>query len=442
MSRNDLNMEELFRSQMESYSVDPSPGLWQKVHAKILWKQFLSFSFQTFNVYYLAAAISVAGLGSFALLYNPENPEQEQKVQTLSQGDTNIPEKQFTEAAAMNQETAEGEEDLTSNTETQVSGEQRAAVKSAVPRDATTENRQHPQASENQDTRKSSMIDSEPATGNQSEKESATFEVTAGFNVSMLSGCSPLAVSFENLSENAVQYNWIFSDGGSSTEKDPSYVFDVHGDYTVILKIIGKDGMEYSAKQTIRVFETPKALFELDEAADLSKNQPVYFYNYSRNADYFEWDFGDRQRSSLTDLKHYYDQPGSYNIKLKVWNDKQCYDSLVIMNAFTGPESEIRFPNAFTPNMTGPTGGSYEVNDINNAVFHPVVSGDLIEYQLKIFNRQGLQIFESNDAAFGWDGYYHEKLAAQNVYIWKVRGKFSNGKTFVKSGDVTLIRRY
>jgi hypothetical protein len=71
-----------------------------------------------------------------------------------------------------------------------------------------------------------------------------------------------------------------------------------------------------------------------------------------------------------------------------------------------------------------------------------VFSGDLIEYQLKIFNRQGLQIFESNDVAYGWDGYYQEQLGAQAVYIWKARGKFSNGKTFVKSGDVTLIRQY
>jgi hypothetical protein len=139
---------------------------------------------------------------------------------------------------------------------------------------------------------------------------------------------------------------------------------------------------------------------------------------------------------------HYYEQAGSYNVKLKVWTTNHCYDSLTILNAFTGPEAEIFFPNAFTPNMTGPTGGSYDINDISNAIFHPVVKGELIEYQLKIFNRQGLQIFESNDVSLGWDGYYQEKLAVQGVYIWKARGKFSNGKTFVKSGDITLVRQY
>ena len=71
-------MEDLFRTQMDSFKVDPSPGLWQKVHSKILLKQFFSFSLQTFNVYYLAAAISLAGIGTVALLSQPEPGIQEE----------------------------------------------------------------------------------------------------------------------------------------------------------------------------------------------------------------------------------------------------------------------------------------------------------------------------------------------------------------------------
>ena len=70
-------MEDMFRTQMESYKLDPSPGLWQKVHSKILWKQFLTFSFQTFNVYYLAAAISLAGIGIYAFLADQGTPAEE-----------------------------------------------------------------------------------------------------------------------------------------------------------------------------------------------------------------------------------------------------------------------------------------------------------------------------------------------------------------------------
>ncbi|MFC2115273.1 PKD domain-containing protein [Bacteroidota bacterium] len=442
MSRNEINMEDLFRSQMESYTVDPSPGLWQKVHMKILWKQFLSFSFQTFNVYYLAAAISLAGLGTLALISDSVNPEQEKNTENLIRKESNISLDSSSETETMEQESAKGAVYPDIKTESKESDEKQALLKSTVPMDPGAESGQISQAPGNLEFEKPSPVSPQAVTGDIRAEISGSSLVKAEFTASLLSGCSPLAVNFRSLSENASQHNWIFSDGGSSLEKDPSYVFDLPGEYPVILKIIGNDGIEYSTQKTIRVFETPKALFELDEAADPLSKQPVYFYNYSQNADFYEWDFGDQERSNLTEPIHYYDHPGSYNIRLKVWTDNMCYDSLIILNAFTGPESEILFPNAFTPNLTGPTGGKYDMNDIDNAVFHPHVSGDLIEYQLKIFNRQGLQIFQSNDAAFGWDGYYQEKLAAQDVYIWKARGKFSNGKTFVKSGDVTLIRKY
>jgi hypothetical protein len=30
-------------------------------------------------------------------------------------------------------------------------------------------------------------------------------------------------------------------------------------------------------------------------------------------------------------------------------------------------------------------------------------------------------------------------MSKQDVYVWKVEGKYSNGQTFVQSGDVTLM---
>ena len=60
-------MEELFRSQFDSYTVDPSPGLWNKVRAKILWKQFFSFRFNTFNAYYLSGVLAILAVGGYLI---------------------------------------------------------------------------------------------------------------------------------------------------------------------------------------------------------------------------------------------------------------------------------------------------------------------------------------------------------------------------------------
>ncbi len=34
---------------------------------------------------------------------------------------------------------------------------------------------------------------------------------------------------------------------------------------------------------------------------------------------------------------------------------------------------------------------------------------------------------------------YQQQLAKQDVYIWKVEGKYSSGQTFLETGDVTLM---
>jgi len=56
-----------------------------------------------------------------------------------------------------------------------------------------------------------------------------------------------------------------------------------------------------------------------------------------------------------------------------------------------------------------------------------------------IFNRWGELIFESFAQELGWDGIINGKPAKEDVYIWKVEGKYTNGQTFVLTGDVTLL---
>jgi len=68
MNRNNKNIEELFRTLFEQFKVNPTPGLWKKIHARIIWKEFLSFGLNSFNVYYLALIMALAGAGTFFML--------------------------------------------------------------------------------------------------------------------------------------------------------------------------------------------------------------------------------------------------------------------------------------------------------------------------------------------------------------------------------------
>jgi len=54
--------------------------------------------------------------------------------------------------------------------------------------------------------------------------------------------CIPNATFFENDSENGDTYEWIFGDGGTSTEFEPTHQYTVPGDYTVMLIVSDASG--------------------------------------------------------------------------------------------------------------------------------------------------------------------------------------------------------
>jgi hypothetical protein len=99
----------------------------------------------------------------------------------------------------------------------------------------------------------------------------------------------------------------------------------------------------------------------------------------------------------------------------------------------------IKFPNAFRWNHTGPTGGYWQENRWDDNVFRPVFA-NILNYNLQVFNRWGLLVYESKDVYKGWDGYLENgELANQGVYIWKASGKFTDGTDFNRVGDVTFL---
>ncbi len=260
----------------------------------------------------------------------------------------------------------------------------------------------------------------------------------ADYTCSAKSGCGSLTVLFENRSLHANTFIWYFGDGGTSGEENPTYIYDISGEYIVTLTAIGEGGETIVTKDTIRVYDLPEANFEFKPENAVLPDDPVYFYNYSQDAVQYFWDFGDNRSSVEVEPVHYYLKAGEYDVKLKVWSREGCTDSVVIFDAFADNGCQIVFPNAFTPNPNGPSHGYYSSGSTANDVFYPICRG-VVEYRLRIFNRFGKLLFESADVSIGWDGYINGKLSKQDVYIWKVRGRFENGKSFVRFGNVTLL---
>ena len=91
-------------------------------------------------------------------------------------------------------------------------------------------------------------------------------------------------------------------------------------------------------------------------------------------------------------------------------------------------------PNAFSPNG----------NNLND-VFLPISNCEITHYLLQIYNRWGVQIFESTNPSLGWNGKLNGVLQTNDVYTYQVQADLvnSNKSAAIKhvslKGNVTLL---
>ncbi|MCD6201884.1 MAG: PKD domain-containing protein [Bacteroidales bacterium] len=453
------NIEDWFRTEFEGYRVTPSKSLWGRVLRKMRWIEFLQFSPTHLNIYYLAAILMVsAGIYFGVRMRLPDNNPRSPKT-FLEQGKTspvksseknniilpakNSYEKQTEKPDSVGDTHKKGKENTISGgnrPEEKNPSDTGQAVKET---EANQHAGDHNLANESQSGRKiTETIGSDTKTTELS-RETSSDEVRphVAFRAVPEKGCPPLQVRFINQSENCERYIWTIGNKQMVFQNEKTnYIFEKPGIYIVSLAGANRQGQKDIFTDTITVFEAPKAEFEIYPRHATVPETEITFYNNSENATRYLWDFGDGHFSEEAEPVHHYSSEGPFSIVLKVWSPQGCMDTIMVKNAFENSMYFIRFPNAFIPNPNGPCDGYFTEAPGANEVFHPVWKG-VSEYHLQIYNRRGELIFTSNELQRGWDGYILDKMAKADVYIWKAKGTFSNGKPFVRFGNVTLIKK-
>ncbi len=159
----------------------------------------------------------------------------------------------------------------------------------------------------------------------------------------------------------------------------------------------------------------------------LFNDLPITFQNLTENATKYQWYFGDGNSSTLVNPNNTYNEPGIYNVTLIAISEIGCVDTIIkpltIEDAFY-----VYVPNAFTPD-----GFRF------NYAFEASVIG-VKELNVRIFNRWGELVYESNDINFQWDGKYNGQPVQDGSYIWKIRYKTNSGRDILRTGHINCLR--
>lgn len=254
-------------------------------------------------------------------------------------------------------------------------------------------------------------------------------------------GCEPLTVHFPTgLSNQPVSYLWNFGDGTTSTSMSPVHVYPA-GDYTVSLTVTTPLGCTANALNTgmVHAYGHPVAAFTADPWETDADHADIQFTDQSTGSiSTWDWSFGDGGISIDPDPAYHYLEPGTWQVSLQVTDDHGCtsnVDHIVKVN----PVYDVTIPNAFTPNPNGGSGGSFDPMDLSNDVFYPFIRF-VKDFRMRVFNRWGELVFESNDINQGWDGYYKGHISQQDVYVYQLWVRFVDNKEVQRIGDITLFR--
>ena len=224
-------------------------------------------------------------------------------------------------------------------------------------------------------------------------------------------------------------FNWSNGNVGSTINVSPNTTT------MYWVEVTDDNGCKDADTAIVTVHPLPIANFAADPPQASTEDPTIHFMNQSTNASIYKWNFGDimsgsNNSSTLESPYHTYTGVGQYIIWLFVQSDFGCRDSIHNMVIIENPYA-FYIPNAFHPFSS--------VQD--NTVFKPKGIGvDEKNYEFRIFDRWGKEIFVTRNIEEGWNGRFNNTgdYVPNGVYVYFIHlgQKFGVEKEF--SGSVTV----
>ncbi|MDX1349431.1 MAG: gliding motility-associated C-terminal domain-containing protein [Putridiphycobacter sp.] len=225
-------------------------------------------------------------------------------------------------------------------------------------------------------------------------------------------------------------YTWTALPAGSAVTStpdiaDPTFCFlDASVPVEISLTVTNADGKISKFTKQIDVVTNPTVAANLDTIVELGN--PAIISAFATGATKYRWE----PSTSVVNPKvlttfAYPEETTDYVITVEDGNGCTASDTVKVYLNFV---PQIGVPTAFSPNGDGK-------NDLL------VVKGlALSKCIFKVYNRYGIQVFESDTQKNGWDGNYKGKPMDPGVFHWTLEYEFNTGKSGILSGNTTLVR--
>lgn len=255
------------------------------------------------------------------------------------------------------------------------------------------------------------------------------------FVADTLTGCNPLMVNFTTNPIPGATYSYVWNGNTIGTGPSIDYMFTAAGCHTITINY-SLQGCNESTTYTdyICMENYPNTSFTANPNVLSSTAENISFNNTTIGGLTYLWEFGDGQTLTEYEGDHFYSGI-TENILVTLTSSTAlgCATSYELsLPVISDPIYYV--PNTFTPDQ-----------DEHNQTWFPVFTSgyDPYNFNLKIYNRWGEIVWESNDSKGEWDGTYGSdgRKVQSGIYTWII--KYANKETDEKkvvSGFVNVLR--
>jgi gliding motility-associated-like protein len=143
-------------------------------------------------------------------------------------------------------------------------------------------------------------------------------------------------LSFSGAGPNTItDWNWSFADGNSSTQTDPTHLYEVPGNFPVSLTVEDINGCVDVSIQNLPFFPVPDLLVIAPDEVVACEPATIFFNNLSVPIDStydIVWDFGDGTTGTGVSPTHEYQNEGIYTVSIAVTSPIGCFTDTVFFD--------------------------------------------------------------------------------------------------------------